>query len=68
MSLVELARCESRVEAAMLQSRLESEGVASFLFDAEMSWVGLALQCRVMVSEDSLAQAKRIMDEAGPEA
>ena len=61
MALVELRQCGSGVEAAVLQSALEAEGVQAFVFDAEMSWVGGALQARLMVDEEDLAQAKRIL-------
>ncbi len=60
MSLVELIRCPTRVEAAMIQARLEASGIASFLFDAEMSW---ALPCRVMVDEAELGLAREAIDE-----
>lgn len=62
MALVELANCGSSLEAAVLQSRLESEGIASFVFDAEMSWIGSALQARVMVDEDDLARARKVAE------
>jgi hypothetical protein len=65
MALVELARCTNSVEAAMLRSRLEAEGIPSFVFDAEMSWIGNALQARVMVDDEDLAQAKRVLEEQG---
>ena len=61
MALVELRQCASGVEAAVLQSALEAEGVRSFVFDAEMSWIGNALQARLMVDEEDLAQANRIL-------
>ena len=61
MALVELRQCGSGVEAAVLQSALEAEGVRSFVFDAGMSWIGSALQARLMVDEEDLAQAKRIL-------
>ncbi len=60
VSLVELVRCGTRVEAAMIQARLEAADVPSYLFDSEMSW---AVQCRIMVDEDDLAQACRILDD-----
>jgi hypothetical protein len=63
MALVELSRCDSAAEAAILRSALDAEGIDSFLFDAEMSWVGGILQCRVMVDEDDLARAKRVLPE-----
>jgi hypothetical protein len=62
VALVELRQCGSGIEAAVLQSALEAEGVASFVFDAEMSWIGNALQARLMVDEEDLAQAKRILE------
>jgi hypothetical protein len=62
MALVELFQCANAVEAAVLQSALEAEGVQAFVFDAEMSWVGGVLQARLMVDEEDLAQAKRILD------
>jgi hypothetical protein len=61
MALVELVRCASSMEAAVIRSALEAEGIDSFVFDAEMSWIGDALQCRVMVDEDDLARAKRLL-------
>ncbi len=60
MSLVELVRCGTRVEAAMIQARLEAADLPTFLFDPEMSW---AVQCRIMVDESDLAQARRILDD-----
>ncbi|MGZ8283476.1 MAG: putative signal transducing protein [Allosphingosinicella sp.] len=63
MSLVELVRCGSSMEAAILQSALEAEGIDSFVFDAEMSWIGGALQCRLMVDDDDLAQARRVLPD-----
>ena len=70
MALVELCQCGSGVEAAVLQSALEAGGVQSFVFDAEMSWIGNALRARLMVDEEDLAQARRILAEppTGPEA
>ncbi len=44
----------------MIQARLEAADVPSYLFDSEMSW---AVQCRIMVDEDDLAQACRILDD-----
>jgi len=49
----------------MLRSRLEAEGIPSFVFDTEMSWIGNALQARVMVDDEDLAQAKRVLEEQG---
>ncbi|WP_129792244.1 DUF2007 domain-containing protein [Sphingosinicella sp. CPCC 101087] len=61
MALVELTQCANGMEAAVLQSALEAEGIQTFVFDAEMSWIGNALQARLMVDEGDLAQARRIL-------
>ena len=66
MALVEVVQCANAVEAAVLQSALEAEGVQSFVFDAEMSWVGGVLQARLMVDEGDLAQAKRVLAREMP--
>jgi hypothetical protein len=63
MALVELVACDDRFEAALIQSRLEAAGIVSFLFDAEMSWIGGALRARVMVDEDDLAPAHAVLNE-----
>jgi hypothetical protein len=66
MSIVELGRF-SRNEAHILVGRLESEGIIAVAFDAatsiaEGSW--LLIPVRVMVDEDDLAQARRIVADA----
>jgi hypothetical protein len=61
MALVQLTQCANGMEAAVLQSALEAEGIPSFVFDAEMSWIGNALQARLMVDDEDLAQAKKIL-------
>lgn len=66
MALVELVRCDSRVEASILQAALAAAGIESFVFDGEMSWIGGALQARVMVDDDDLSEAERIMRETPP--
>ena len=66
MSLVELGRF-ARVEALVLQGRLESEGIGAVAFDAEMSLgegSALLIPVRVMVLDDDLPAARRIVDEA----
>ena len=65
MALVELTKCDNVVEAAMLQARLEAEDITSFVFDAEMSWVGDLIRCRLMVDEDDLGQARRLLAADG---
>jgi hypothetical protein len=61
MALVELTQCNGTLEAAVLQSALEAEGMPSFVFDAEMSWIGEGVRARVMVDEDDLARAKPVL-------
>ena len=66
MSLVELGRF-SRNEAHIVIGRLESEDVPAIAFDGDMSigdgsW--LLVPVRVMVDEDDLALAKRIVASA----
>lgn len=63
MSLVELGRF-NRNEAHIVVGRLESEGIDAVAFDAgssiaDGSW--LLIPVRVMVDEDDLAAAERII-------
>jgi hypothetical protein len=69
MALVELDRFYEGFEAGIVRSRLLSEGVESVLFDTAMNWGGLdgiVIPIRLMVDEDDLVQAKRILDECRP--
>ncbi len=64
MPLAELGRFP-RVEAQIIVGRLESEGVPAVAFDGEASigdgsW--LLIPVRVMVDEEDLAVAGRIVD------
>lgn len=66
MSLVELGRY-SRNEAHIVVGRLESEGIPAIAFDGDMSigdgsW--LLVPVRVMVDEDDLPLARRIIATA----
>ncbi len=66
MALIELARFD-RQEAYIVQSRLEDEGIASFVFDAGTSIADgsyLLIPVRVMVDEEDLDAARRILDAA----
>lgn len=63
MALVELGRFD-RQEAFIVQSRLESEDVPSFVFDAgasiaDGSW--LLIPVRVMVDDEDLDRARAII-------
>ena len=62
MALVELARFYNGYEASIVQARLTSEGIDSFLFDTQMNWGGLdgvVIPVRLMVDEDDLTNARR---------
>jgi len=62
VALVELARFYNGFEAAIVQARLTSEAIDSFLFDTQMNWGGLdgvVVPVRLMVDEDDLGQARR---------
>lgn len=63
MALVELARFWNSFEAGAARSRLADEGIDSFPFDMEMSWEGLGgvIPIRLMVDEDDLAEARRLL-------
>jgi hypothetical protein len=65
MALVELAKYYNSFEAGAAQSRLEADGIQSFLFDMNMSWEGMSgiIPIRLMVDEDDLARARRALAE-----
>ena len=64
MALVLLQRFYTSFEASIARSALEAEGIQSFLFDMEMNWGGLdgAIPVRLMVDEDDVARARRVLD------
>lgn len=66
MALVELTRVDRNL-ANIVVGRLESEGIPALAFDggasiADGSW--LLIPVRVMVDEDDLAAARRLLDPA----
>ena len=63
MALVELARFYNPHEAAVVRSALAADGIDAILFDTEMNWGGLdgVIPVRLMVDEDDLARARRVM-------
>lgn len=65
--LVEAARYNSRVEADLARLYLESEGVESVLFDAEVNsfYGGLFLPVRLMVLDEDLDTARRLLERSG---
>jgi hypothetical protein len=68
MALVEAAKFYDSLSAGAAQSRLEADGIASFLFDIGMTHqgVGFAIPVRLMVEEDDLGRARRVLaEEAG---
>ncbi len=66
MALVELGKYYNSLEAGIVRGRLESEGIAVHMFDFNMTLegVGLLIPVRLMVDEDDLNQARRILAEA----
>ena len=66
MALVELGRFD-RQEAYIVQSRLESEDIMSFVFDAGASIADgsyLLIPVRVMVDDEDYKSARTILDAA----
>ena len=66
MALVEAARFYTRIEAEIARGALEADGIPAILFDAEMNWGGMDLgvvPVRLMVHEDDLAEARRLLAE-----
>lgn len=64
MSLVELGRYD-RNEAMILVGRLDSEGIDAITFDGNASIADgsyFLIPVRVMVDEDDLAPARRVLD------
>jgi hypothetical protein len=64
MALVELARYYNSFEAGVVQGRIEAEGIDCYMFDFNMTLegVGFLVPVRLMVDEDDLAAARRILD------
>ena len=68
MSLVELGRYNTRVEADVARLTLESHEIDAVLFDAEMHsylGVGFLMPVRLMVLDEDRADAARILTEGG---
>ena len=70
MALVEAAKYYDSLAAGAAQSRLTDEGIDSFIFDLGMTLqaVGFAIPVRLMVEEDDLPRALRLLsgEGAGP--
>ena len=67
MALVELAKYYNSFESGLARSVLAENGIESFVFDSEMSWEGLGgiIPARLMVDEDDLDEARRILAAQG---
>lgn len=71
MSLVELARFPTRVEADLARLNLEAEGIGAVLMDDGMNNVfggGGMIDVRLMVLDEDLAEARAILaSDLGPD-
>lgn len=65
MAWVEAAAFTDTIAAEIARGRLESEGIAAILFDAGLSSLGLGAMtpARVMVGEEDLDRARRILSD-----
>ena len=66
MALVEAARYFTRMEASIAKGMLDAADLPSILFDMETNWGGADLgvvPVRLMVHEDDLAEAQRLLAE-----
>jgi hypothetical protein len=63
MALVELAKFYDSLSAGAARGRLEADGVEALLFDLGMTLqgVGFAIPVRLMVDEEDLPRARRIL-------
>ena len=63
MSLVELARFQSRIEAELARLHLGADGIDAILFDAEMNSFGFGpmMPVRLMVLDEDVEEAKRVL-------
>ena len=69
--LVEAARFDTRIEADLARLYLENEGIGATLFDADINNVFgwfyvLLLPVRLMVLDEDLAEAHRLLREYKP--
>jgi hypothetical protein len=65
MALVELGKFYNSFEAGVVQGLIEAEGIDCHMFDfnVAMEGVGFLVPVRLMVDEDDLAGARRILDD-----
>jgi hypothetical protein len=64
MALVELAKFYNSFEAGIVQGAIEAEGIDCHMFDFNMTLegVGFLIPVRLMVDEDDLVRARRILE------
>ena len=67
MALVELAKFYNGLEAGIVRGRLAADGIDSYLFDFDnaLEAVGFLIPVRLMVDEDDLAEARRLLATPG---
>jgi len=65
MALVELAKYYNSFEAGMAKARLDAEEIGSVLFDLNSSMEGASflVPVRLMVLDEDLEQARRVLAE-----
>jgi hypothetical protein len=65
MALVELGKYYDSLAAGAAQSRLTADSIDSYIFDMGMTLqgVGFAIPVRLMVDEDDLVRARRILSD-----
>lgn len=64
MGLVELVRCNNRMEAELVRLNLQSRGIEALLFDDGLSMAfGGSLPVRLMVLDEDRAAAQAVLDE-----
>lgn len=62
MALVLAGKYHNSFEAGLAKARLEDEGIMSFVMDTDMSWLGGIVPIRLMVDDEDLDAAVRILD------
>jgi len=63
MSLVELHRFATPIEADLARLRLDAAGIISIVFDAQTLYASVATGVRLMVDEDDKAEAEKLLSE-----
>lgn len=61
MALVEVHRFQTPVEADLARLHLANAGIESFVFDGANLYAGIATGIRLMVDEEDLADAEKVL-------